>query len=498
MTAGHGATRIDNMLTPSQIRQRLSDSAVAVVRGDRVALAETTAWLTTLTARELVRIDDHARRNRYEGPALGEPQRWTREVLSSPRPVVAALAGMHPDGYVRERAVRSLITSPDAVSDRVLAIRVSDHVEVIRELAVREVLRRSTVEHAEHIVPLLRRIEQWGRGSEVLARYLRALVAECGEAAVWAHLRDSADHELRRVAFRRSFDSGLLVLADAVRLFPQERDQVVRRLLIGVIADGAAPEVVAAVLLHGRPAESRAQGLAKLTAAQLDPADVQRLLVDRSAIVRLWARRRWQEMGHDPSTVYATVARSGAEANVRARAYTGLAETGATIGHHEIVDLVRSVELPLRKAGLSLLRGRAVAEDVPSLLRSVADAHSRVARLASEVLAGSPQLWSLADLAPLKTAEAPELRRRAWWIHRDRGGWEAVIADLELLHDPDPRLAALGRQPVLPMYFQPTDTQKQRLTDLLSAGLTDRRLRLSIAFAAGLPDPELRRTVRSD
>jgi hypothetical protein len=48
------------------------------------------------------------------------------------------------------------------------------------------------------------------------------------------------------------------------------------------------------------------------------------------------------------------------------------------------------------------------------------------------------------------------------------------------------------------MYFQPTDTQKQRLTDLLSAGLTDRRLRLSIAFAAGLPDPELRRTARSD
>ncbi|WP_328609255.1 hypothetical protein OG943_09050 [Amycolatopsis sp. NBC_00345] len=486
------------MLTPSQIRQRLSNAAVAAMRGDRVALAETTAWLTAVTARELLRIDDHARRDRYEGPALGESRLWKRKVLASPQPVVAALAALHPDGYVRERAVRSLITSADPVSDRVLAIRVSDHVGVISELAVREVLRRSTVEHAEHIVPLLRRIERWERGSEVLAQYLRALAAEYGEAEVWARLRNSADHELRRVAFRRSFDSGLLGLTDAVRSFPRERDQIVRRLLIGVITDAAAPEVIAGVLLRGRSAESRALGLVKLTAAQLDPADVRRLLVDRSVVVRLWARQRWQEMGHDPATVYAAVARSTAEASVRARAYTGLVETGTTIDRPEIVDLVHSAELPLRKAGLSLLRGRAVAEDVPSLFRSVADAHSRVARLASEVLAGSPQLWSLADLAPLKAAAAPELRRRAWWIHRHRGGWEAVIADLELLHDPDPRLAALGRQPVLPMYFQPTDPQKLRLTDLLSAGPTDRRLRLSIAFAAGLPDPELCRTVRSD
>ena len=56
-----------------------------------------------------------------------------------------------------------------------------------------------------------------------------------------------------------------------------------------------------------------------------------------------------------------------------------------------------------------------------------------------EVLVRGPQLWSPADLAPLKAAGEPALRRRAWWLHRNRGGWEAVIADLELLHDADLR-----------------------------------------------------------
>jgi hypothetical protein len=475
------------MLNPPQIRRRLSESAAAAVGGDTVALHETAFWLTSVTARELLRIDYYARQFRYEGPALGKPKQWTREVLASPLPVVAALASMHPDGYVRQRAVESLATSRDALSDRALAVRVSDYVGVIRETAAREVLRRATVDHADHMVPLLHRIEQRGRGAEVLALYLRAMVTEHGEADVWAGLRSSADRDLRRVAFRHSFTSGLLGLPDAVVLFLKERDQVVRRRLTDVIAGSATPDVIARILLRGHSAESRVLGLVKLTAAQLDPADVERLLVDPSVLVRLWARRRWQEMGRHSATVYAAVARSAATPIVRARAYTGLAETETPIEHQEIVDLVRSAELPLRKVGLSLLRSSAIAEDIPLLLRSVAGDHSRVARLASEVLIGSPQLWSLADLASLKAADDPELRRRAWWIHHRYGGWDAVIADLELLHDTDPRLAALGRQPVPPMYFQPTCTQKRRITDLLSTAPLNRDQLLSIAFAAGLP-----------
>jgi len=477
------------MLNLPQIRSRLGEAAAAALQGDRGLLDETASWLTSVTARELLRIDHDARQFSYEGPALGQSDKWTNEVLASPLPVVTALASMHPDGYLRERAVRSLVTSLDALSDRALAVRVTDHVRVIREVAVREVLRRRTLDHADRVVPLLHRIEQRGRGFEALALYMHALVTEHGEANVWARLRSSADRDLRRAAFRHSFDSGLLGLPDAVELLPGERDHVVRRQLIEVIADSATADVIARVLLHDRSAESRTLALVKLTAAQLDPADAERLLLDSSVLTRLWARRRWQEMGREPAIVYATSARSTATPIVRARAYIGLAETGTAIERQEVVALVRSTELPLRKVGLSLLRGHATAEDIPLLLQSVAGDHSRVARLAGEVLVGSPQLWTPAQLAPLKAADDPELRRRAWWIHRRRGGWEAVIADLELLHDSDPRLAGLGRQRDLPMYSRPTDTQQKRITDLLSTAPIDRHQRRFIAFAAGLPDP---------
>lgn len=488
MTGGREAVRIGRMLNLPQIRSRLGEGAAAALQGDRGLLDETASWLTSVSARELLRIDHYARQFSYEGPALGRSETWTDEVLASPLPVVAVLASMHPDGYLRERAVRSLVTSLDALSDRALAVRVTDHVGVIREVAVREVLRRLTLDHADRVVPLLHRIEQRGQGFEVLAVYLHALVAEHGEANVWARLRSSADRDLRRAAFRHSFDSGLLGLPDAVVLLPGEKDHVVRRRLIEVIADSATPDIIARVLLRDRSAESRTMALVKLMAVQLDSADVERLLLDSSVLTRLWARRRWQEMGRDPVSVYARSARSTATPIVRARAYIGLAETGTAIERHEVVALVRSTELPLRKVGLSLLRGHATAEDIPLLLRSVAGDHSRVARLAAEVLIGSPRLWTPAELAPLKAAEDPELRRRAWWIHRHRGGWEAVIADLELLHDSDPRLAGLGRQSDLPMYLWPTDTQRRRITDLLATAPIERRQRRLIAFAAGLPD----------
>jgi hypothetical protein len=477
------------MLSPREIRSRLRAGAEAAWGDDRAALAQTASWLGSTTAREFLRVDDCARRISYEEPTLGSSPRWTSEVLARPLPVVAVLASMHPDGHLRERAVRLLATAPDVVGDRALAVRVSDHVAEVRQPAEREVLRRARLERADHVVPLLHLIHERGRGADVLALYLRALATRHGEARLWARLRGSPDHAVRRDAFDHSFATGLLGPSEAVDLLPRERDQVVRGRLARVIADSATPEVIAEVLLDARSAESRALALSKLTASLLDPADAERLLMDRSSLVRLWARRRWQELGQDPAAVYASVLRSSTTPTVRARAYTGLVETGSAIDRGEVVDLVRSQGPALRKVGLSLLRGRAAAEDLPLLLDAVSDDHSRVARLAGDVLVNSLGLWTVADLAPLKASDDPTLRRRAWWLHRQRGGWETLIADLELLHDPDPGLVALARRPVAPMYFRPTDAQRQRVAELLVSVPLDHLQLTAITVAADLPRP---------
>ncbi|GAA1030275.1 MULTISPECIES: hypothetical protein [Amycolatopsis] len=464
------------MQTPAEILYRLSLGVVAAQWDDREGLAETSAWFESATAREMLRIDCYSRQSRSEEPVMG---RVTDRKLKRAPLVALVLASMHRNGRLRERAVRLLCSSDSALSDRALAVRVADYAEAVRELAEQEVLRRTTLAQAERIMPLLQRISQRWRGSEVFARYLRALTAVHGEATVWACLRNSEGFEVRRAAFRHSFESGLLGLPDAVRLLPRERDQIVRRQLIGIVAESAAPDVIAELLLRGRSAESRVLGLVKLTAAQLDPVEVERLLVDRSVLVRLWARLRWREMGRDPVEVYAAVARSAAKPAVRARAYVGLAEAGTELDRSEIVGLARSADLPLKKVGLSLLRGKAIASEVPWLLREMTGEHSRVARLAGEVLSSSPQLWSPADLAVLKGSPETVLRRRGWGLHRGRGGWEAVIADLEF-GEVRGRLA-------LPMYFQPTDVQRQRIVDLLSTLSLDRHKVSEIAFAAGIP-----------
>ncbi|GAA5000072.1 hypothetical protein GCM10023317_31860 [Actinopolymorpha pittospori] len=476
------------VLSPADVRERLRTAATAAFEGDVAALELAESWLTSVSARDLLRIDGFARQYRCEGPTLGTSQQWTRQVLSGSLPA-AALASMHPDGFVRERAVRLLDRSRTPLSERMLALRAADHVAQVRVPAIEAVLSRTDLKAASRIMPVLQRFEARGRGAEARTLYLGAIENRHGEPHVWAQMRESTDRDLRRAAFQHSRKrGGLLRTQDAVDQLPRERDQVVRRLLANLIADNAEPAVIRAVLLPARTAESRVLGLVKLDASQLTPSDVEALLVDSSVLVRSWARQRWTEMGNDPVATCRQLARFPANPTRRARAYLALAEAGAQTDRGEVLHLVHSTEPALQKVGLRLLVDKATSEDVPDLLGLVAAKHSRIARMASEVLAHNVGLWSIADLAPLKRATNPHLRRRGWWLHRSRLGWEPLIADLEVLRDPDRQLAVLGRQPTPPMYRPPDERQQQYIAELLIDAPLSRDQKLAIALAAGLRD----------
>jgi hypothetical protein len=369
-----------------------------------------------------------------------------------------------------------------------LAVRLTDHVWPVRDAATRAVLGRTSLTQADQIVPVLHLIEGRERGSEVLPLYLHALAGVHGEAALWSRLRGSTTPAVRRMAFRHSLTNELLSVSDAVAALPREHDRIVQSLLAHAIADQAAPDAVASALLSDRSAESRVLGLVRLTADLLDPADVERLLVDPGVLVRLWARLRYEEQGRDPLSVYRDVARGTGPAAVRARAYRGLVEAGGTVDHEVALDLVRSTEPPLKKAGLRLLVGRAVPVDAPLLVDALRTGTNRVARLASEVLLEMPAAWSDADLLPLTSSQDPDLRRRAWWLKRNRSGWDQTIADLEILLDHDPLLAALGRNMTLPQFAQPTELQRDQLIALLPQVWPETWRNSRVAFAAGLRD----------
>lgn len=218
----------------------------------------------------------------------------------------------------------------------------------------------------------------------------------------------------------------------------------------------------------------------------MPPADLERLLIDSSVLVRWWARKRWAEIGHDAAAACRRAITEATSPTIQARAYTGLAEAGELIDRAELLDLVDSDEPALKKVGLALIADKVHPEDKKLLLDLVAGDHSRVARLASEALAANLSIWTLEDVQRLKHHADATMRRRAWRLHRSRGGWEAVIADLEALHDPDDSVVRLGRSPRPPMYFTPSPQQQAHVRGLLLDAPLSREQRLHIALAAGL------------
>jgi hypothetical protein len=62
---------------------------------------------------------------------------------------------MHEDGRVREAAVGILSRTDAPLADRMLAVRLTDHVRPVREAATQAVLRRTSLAHADWIVPVL-------------------------------------------------------------------------------------------------------------------------------------------------------------------------------------------------------------------------------------------------------------------------------------------------------------------------------------------------------
>lgn len=454
---------------------------------DDGATAETAEWLVGLTARDLLRVDGFARQWRVDEPTLGSAQQWTEEVLQHSE-TAAAIGAMHADGFVRERSLRRLAAGHSSTATRMIAVRALDHVQQVRAAAREELVRRTSLQQAAEIMPILERSDARNLGSEVRASYLDSICAIHGEETVWGALRRSADRDMRRAAYRHSAIRGHIDPEDAVRSLPREGDQVVRRILARLVADAGDVDAIRRVLLHARAADARALALVRLSADQLPRGDLERLLIDSSVLVRWWARKRWAEIGHDAPAACRRAITEATSPSAQARAYVGLAEAGESIDRAELLGLVGSDEPALKKVGLALMADKVHPEDKQMLLDLVAGDHSRVARLASEALAANLSIWTLQDVQRLKHHADATMRRRAWWLHRSRGGWEAVIADLEALHDPDDSIVLLGRSPRPPMYVTPSSRQQDHMRGLLLDAPLSREQTLNIALAAGLRD----------
>lgn len=475
------------MSSPAEIRARLRAAARGLLASNGEDIADAAAWLDELSARDLLRADGVARQWRVDGLTLGAPETWTDEVLQRSE-VAAVIGAMHFDGFARERALRQLIERDSILASKMIAIRAGDHVRQIRDCAVQELARRTSLRDAAAIVAILDRSDGRKHGSQIRDSYLSTVISMHGDRAVWQVLRESSDRDMRRAAYRHSALVGYLDCQLALDELPRERDQVVRSVLARLVADSGDADAIQKALLRARAADARVLGLVRLNARDLPPAEVERLLSDSSVLVRWWARRRWAELGEDPRSAYRRAIAGASSAAFRARAYIGLAESGQSIPREELLALISSNEPPLVKVGLQMLADDARPADKEMLLSLAGSSEPRIARLACEALAKNPNIWTLTDVEQLQRSDVPALRRRSWWLRRSRGGWEAVIADLDALRDSDRSIAELGRSPQLPRFSTPTDTQRSQVRELLAGAQLRREQKLGIALAAGLPD----------
>ncbi|WP_327412966.1 hypothetical protein [Streptomyces sp. NBC_01233] len=371
----------------------------------------------------------------------------------------------HPDGRVREAALRE----PEPVPELV-AIRCADWVPAVQKRARRLLVAAlagdpaGTLRRLTPIVLRLGRREQgaWAmelfravlRGEPVAAdtswwdlRSSRGILLLGDTAEFLGELRGSADLPTRRYAARLTLDAGLLGLRELARLAAGEHDPAAARLwtdaaLAAMAADGPDDGAID-TLIGARTPMVRSAGITTLRRAGR-AAEAADHLADRSGIVRACARWLVRQDGGDP---YPSCRERLADpVRVTPYAVTGFAECARREDAPLLRTLLEHPAGPVRAAAVAGLRLLDTADD-ELLLPLLDDPSPAVAREAARSLGPSagqlPADWLLARVAP----EQPlHTRRAAYRLLFARGGINGLRASVDLLSDEDAGLRRLAGQ----------------------------------------------------
>lgn len=425
---------------------RLVDALLKVdAVGDEV-LARSALGLVAGVPRLVVRLDEHARSapwyDQYREPA------WRRVAGrfsgASSGPVATALASMHGDGRIRERAVAAMVARPYAEVMPFLVVRTADWVGPVRDRA-RAGLAVSLADGAAlylpAVLPMALRLEARLRAGFAVIQVRAAVLAATEQS--WRGLFGSGDRRERRFVFDVVLAQGRLRVPELVTLAESDPDVRVR----ARAAEAACRDAVwtrrhdvLRRLARSTRAEVRVVALTGLVRVGQD-ADVVRYLDDGAPLVRAVARDAARRLGTDAREHY----RRGVDTDEPAvGAIAGLAETGSVADGPLLLRLLGH-ERPRVRAqavrGLRLLDA-VVAGELVALVRDPSPAVVREVTLALRPVAGAlpPALpWDL-----LRDGRA-ELRRAGYKLLRGRGVGIELRAALILAADVDPRLAERGK-----------------------------------------------------
>lgn len=290
------------MLTPTEIDHELTRLQQAAWQGGADATSERIAWLTGLSPRILVRVDERARFMSWiQARPLAPPDAWRAVDLHARSGLPAMVAALHPSGYLREAAVRALSDVPVPAATRMLALRATDHVEKVRRRAQAALLTRLSDVDVLAAIPILVATRARKLGESPHTAYLAAAEVTLPQRA--RLLTSSTDRWTRRLGFDELLTANSLGAEELINHLDVETDQQVKRTLAEALTRSDR-EAAKTYLLHGRYVEGRLVALQYLDDAAFDADGLRRRMLDRSPRVRDAARWRYRRAGQSPVDFY--------------------------------------------------------------------------------------------------------------------------------------------------------------------------------------------------
>ncbi|APR78865.1 Hypothetical protein A7982_04212 [Minicystis rosea] len=308
---------------------------------------------------------------------------------SGPRPAVIALASMHPNGFVRERAVRLLAARRDGGELPFLLVRVNDWVPPVRAAAETAVRARLEAAYAAHFVRCFTLVDDL-RGNRRAPH--RALIGDieallCTQAALPAldEALRSGGRTLRRTCARlaaRIGDPALLYRA------AMDSDPIAATAAARVITTTWSGEALREALPRLRLGLPRIrclvlQAICSRFSGEAEP-HLRRALLDDTCSVRELARFLWTKTGLEPLDFAAFYREALALAERRsfAAALHGLAETGKEVDAPLFEPHLQDPRSVVRAAAVMGLGRCGMARYGDALLAAMKDPSSKVAAVA--------------------------------------------------------------------------------------------------------------------
>jgi hypothetical protein len=357
-----------------------------------------------------------------------------------------ALALCHRDGRIRERAVGWSVRYPGLLP--LIVIRCADWVAPVRERA-RQLLREALdADTAVALAPLIVLVGRRDRGAFAVDLLDGILRRAPGERL--APLLTAADRTVRRFVHRLAVAEQLLSPAELARTAAHDDDAVLQDLCAEAALAAVAGDTsggVVETLLRARNPRARSAGVTALRRAGR-PAEAERFLVDRSALVRACARYVVRHHGTDPLPLYRAWCSAPEDPALPPGAVIGLAECGGRADAEALRPLLTHPAPGVRARAVAGLRVLDVTDErwLRTLLDDPAPGVVRETALALLPVAERlPVDW----LTERLQAERPRhVRVAAFRLLDARGGIVRLRTAVGLLDDPDVKLRRWAGQSV--------------------------------------------------